>query len=486
MPYNLDDQGGRSSTKITQAVDIWSLGCIFSEAAMWIADGYKGVVDYRRQRMAETDEIPNFKGGDCFHDGERVLKAVIDAHKDIELRLRRSDYITKDVLDSMVEEMLWEEDRPNAKALWRKAEGVLLRAEQKLAKNTAEDLITRPNNSRLLSYPVPKSPPLPPPELPRLLPPGLSSFAERQYPANVETWRSQVSTPNADYAGPKTPPYSGGQRNNSESMMHLDKELTGSIASWQGGGSSPLASPLTSPFTSPRVSSQYDFHRHLSSEGRPRPRHSQRSSGQKRVNDFSPAQLHMKTTESPDEETEASEALDLDTEFAQDSTTMSPVDREEKGAPVFDSPKAVGRGSQHSSSGYSIPIMRPPVQNDPPSYHFSPEDIQVPPKSQKRPQGLSLFPSATHPPPVPLAPVAIPAMKTSTLNDNAVAHSESIPQNAALPVLEHLNDRAYSAEYLSLTTALEWKKAHKVKKHAKVPSLPGSDLLAGLKDRDHV
>ena len=92
---------------------------------MWIVDGYKGVVDYRRQRMAKTDKIPNFKGGDCFHDGERVLKAVLDAHKDIEQRLRRSDYITKDVLDSMVEEMLWDEDRPGAKALWRKAEKFL-------------------------------------------------------------------------------------------------------------------------------------------------------------------------------------------------------------------------------------------------------------------------------------------------------------------------------------------------------------------------
>src|SRR5271170_755216 len=107
MPYDLDGKMGSSSTKITQAVDIWSLGCIYSEAAMWIVDGYKGVVDYRRQRMAETDKIPNFKGGDCFHDGERVLKAVLDAHKDIEQRLRRSDYITKDVLDSIVEEMLW-------------------------------------------------------------------------------------------------------------------------------------------------------------------------------------------------------------------------------------------------------------------------------------------------------------------------------------------------------------------------------------------
>lgn len=35
---------------------------------MWIADGYKGLLDYRRQRVMETDRIL-FKGGNCFHDG---------------------------------------------------------------------------------------------------------------------------------------------------------------------------------------------------------------------------------------------------------------------------------------------------------------------------------------------------------------------------------------------------------------------------------
>ena len=50
---------------------------------MWIADGYKGLVEYRRQRMAETDRIL-FKSSDGFHDGERVLQSVRDCHRDIE------------------------------------------------------------------------------------------------------------------------------------------------------------------------------------------------------------------------------------------------------------------------------------------------------------------------------------------------------------------------------------------------------------------
>jgi len=43
------------------------------------------------------------------------------------------------------------------------------------------------------------------------------------------------------------------------------------------------------------------------------------------------------------------------------------------------------------------------------------------------------------------------------------------------------------SEYLSLTTCIEWRKAHKkVKKHSKVPPLPGNNMLEGLKERDHV
>ena len=99
---------------------------------MWIADGYKGVQDYRSQRMAETESTP-LNGAICFHDGTQVLQSVLDAHRDLEDRLRRSDYITKDVIDSMVDEMLWEEDRPTAKALSRKADVVLSRARQRLS-----------------------------------------------------------------------------------------------------------------------------------------------------------------------------------------------------------------------------------------------------------------------------------------------------------------------------------------------------------------
>jgi hypothetical protein len=483
MLYDLDDEMGSSSTKITQAVDIWSLGCIYSEAAMWIVDGYKGVVDYRRQRMAETDKIPNFKGGDCFHDGEQVLKAVLDAHKDIELRLRRSDYITKDVLDSMVEEMLWDEDRPGAKALWRKAEVVLTRARQRLLSNTGEDSSTRYNNSnRYLTYPLPQSPPKPPPERPRALPPGLST-TEQKHPAYVETWRSQVSGLNGELGSPA---YGREQINSPESISELDRELTGSIASWQVESSSPQTSPVTSPFTSLHASSRYDFHRHLSTEARLRPLQSWRLSGHKMPNELSHGQTHMNTGELSDDGSVAPNAPERRSEFLQEGMAMSLTDGEGNSDSVVDNEKTIGQGSRHPSSAYSIPIIGPVVRADTLSYPFSPDHFQIPPKSQKRSTQLSSFPSTVHTNPAPPPTVINPMTRTSTHHDSFVARSRPSPNNLELPAPTYLSGRAHSVEHLSLAAAIEWKKAHKVKKHARVPSLPGTNLLDELKGRDHV
>jgi hypothetical protein len=259
LPYNSDEHSIGSSSKITWPADIWSLGCIYSEAAMWIADGYKGLADYRQQRMADTDRIL-FKGGDCFHDGERVLPCVVDTHKEIEDRLRRSDYITQDVLDSMVEEMLWEEDRPNAKALWRKAEGVLSRARQRLGANSGDDQASRHSGGHRSLPPLRSLPPTKPlPVPPRPPPPGLSSIAEQVN--NVEKWRSQVTSSVVSSSQPARPPsdisspaLTHAQLSSAASVKtDLDREINGSLASWQLVDNNSEASPTT-PFTSPHAS----------------------------------------------------------------------------------------------------------------------------------------------------------------------------------------------------------------------------------------
>lgn len=105
---------------------------MYSEAAVWIAYGYhgpKGLVAYRDARKLETDKINNFKDGDCFHDGDKVLKVVSEQHEELLNGLRRQDYVTKFVLESMVSEMLDDADcRPTAKVLWGKVRRINERA----------------------------------------------------------------------------------------------------------------------------------------------------------------------------------------------------------------------------------------------------------------------------------------------------------------------------------------------------------------------
>ena len=488
MPYHLDDQKdqtGTDSTKITWAADIWSLGCIYSEAAMWIADGYKGLVDYRKQRSAESDRVL-LKGGDCFHDGERVLQSVLDAHADIEDRLRRSDYITKLVLDSIVDEMLWEEDRPNAKALLRKSEVVSSKARQRLSVNSGDEF-ARPGSSQSRPLPLPRlqPPPTQPlPPIPQGLTPGLSSIAERQYQPNVEKWRSQVR-PGSDTASVSIPhaPISS-----TESVPDLDREIAGSIASWQLGDNNSVASPIT-PFTSPHVSVQYDFSRHVPNEGRPRALRSQASYEYKKTQ--KPLSRGLSFASHSDNASVAP-PLSEHPAYRQEAVALSQVEDEWKvgmgpDVPTVADPRPIEEtrspartisraSSRHSSSAYSGSTHR--------------EEVQLPQKSQKRLGGFTLFPTRSRNGslPNPSKPEAPLPMERTFLRDEDAVPRTIPPFSNSAETVAALPEPLYSSmEYISMNTCLEWKKAHKkVKKHSKVPPLPGANMLEGLKERDHV
>lgn len=467
---------------------------------MWIADGYKGVLDYRSRRMAEANHIL-FQGGDCFHDGERVLKAVLDTHSDIEQQLRRSDYITKDVLESIVDEMLWEEERPNAKALWRRAEGVLSRARQKLSSSSGDDIRMLNNRSRVGSVPHLRSPLPPVAELSRAPPPTCSSFAELQYLPNVERWRSQVNGSQingSQFGGSQvsgrggvlaSPIYGIERKESPESISDLDQELNGSIASWQVGDNNSLASPITSAFPSPRMSAQNDYQKHSSQEVRPRPLQQQKSSEFQRPRPPPRGLSNMSSIEIPENDVVSVSFSEMLAELAEENIILSSPDRKRIGSPLMDDRGFIDkartvfrRGSQHSSSAYSGSIKATPADNESLSDYCGMDHNHVSPKSTKRQTGFSLFPPAT-----PKTSPSLPNLFKTT--SNAPAHYEKLQprpthllQNQTISSME-----TPFSDYLSLNTALEWKRAHKkVKKHSKVPPLPGVHLLEELKDRDHV
>ncbi|KAF4628548.1 hypothetical protein G7Y89_g9603 [Cudoniella acicularis] len=116
--YRPYDPAAHDRLKINQDVDIWSLGCIFSEAARWLAHGFQGVNDYRQERRIETSRIPGFRDADCFHNGESLLQAVLNSHEKTQPNLQRADFITQAVIEQMINPMLEVSGgRPSAKVL---------------------------------------------------------------------------------------------------------------------------------------------------------------------------------------------------------------------------------------------------------------------------------------------------------------------------------------------------------------------------------
>ena len=94
---------------VKQDVDIWSLGCVFSEVATWVVCNWKNVLEYRNQRRYETELHGRFRTGDyCFHDGQDgLLKCVDHNHHELDTRhVQAHDYVTTHVLKLVKDDML--------------------------------------------------------------------------------------------------------------------------------------------------------------------------------------------------------------------------------------------------------------------------------------------------------------------------------------------------------------------------------------------
>jgi hypothetical protein len=103
--YRADSILGQGSIRVTKAVDIWSLGCILSEVAVWMSGGYDHLVQYRQARRKAIQQIPDFHDGDCFHNGVNMLPAVGEWHQKVQSKLNTDDTLTPRLIP-MIEEML--------------------------------------------------------------------------------------------------------------------------------------------------------------------------------------------------------------------------------------------------------------------------------------------------------------------------------------------------------------------------------------------
>ncbi|KIW28384.1 uncharacterized protein PV07_08052 [Cladophialophora immunda] len=97
---------------VSRAVNIWSLGCVFSVAATWVVLGASGVRRFDKLRQLEWEKAATRRAisgegvqagdgwlRDSFHDGKDVLPEVLEWHAFLRRSARSSDTITATTLD---------------------------------------------------------------------------------------------------------------------------------------------------------------------------------------------------------------------------------------------------------------------------------------------------------------------------------------------------------------------------------------------------
>lgn len=92
--------------RITQAVDIYSIGCVLSEVSVWATYGWKRVVEYRRRRSMEVERRGLGQGEYIFHFDGEILDTVDNIHEQILDDCIVSNHMTRLVVGGLVEEML--------------------------------------------------------------------------------------------------------------------------------------------------------------------------------------------------------------------------------------------------------------------------------------------------------------------------------------------------------------------------------------------
>ncbi|CAO2648500.1 Nn.00g077670.m01.CDS01 [Neocucurbitaria sp. VM-36] len=107
----------QSTRPVDTLKDIWSLGCVLSEAVVWSVLGPSTWKEYHELRVAETDKVTKLQRtaySGCFHNGKTLLPVVRDMHDRVREGRRNPDQIVNDVLP-IIQDMLRDVDsRPNA------------------------------------------------------------------------------------------------------------------------------------------------------------------------------------------------------------------------------------------------------------------------------------------------------------------------------------------------------------------------------------
>ena len=134
---------------VSQTIDTWSLGCVFSIAATWFVIGLQGVVWFSNIRsdgvkaLGLGSSTGSKEQGDQFHDGEKVLDAVKNWHNFLRGLIRNTDHITSQVLDIVDKYMLVKDpdERDKAEALCVRLQELLKTVKDKPQASVSNEVI---------------------------------------------------------------------------------------------------------------------------------------------------------------------------------------------------------------------------------------------------------------------------------------------------------------------------------------------------------
>jgi hypothetical protein len=107
---------------------------VLSEAATWVATGYSGLQNFRKQRISETEEVLGLEHIALFHDGKRTLKCVRNWHRNLVAILGVSDVITGQVRDLIRGMLQMGGQCPSLLELWARSQQILQDARLKIFK----------------------------------------------------------------------------------------------------------------------------------------------------------------------------------------------------------------------------------------------------------------------------------------------------------------------------------------------------------------
>ena len=131
--YRLDDTTDSFHVQVRPDVDVWSLGCVFSEAAVWSRYGWDRVLEYRCRRQEEVKQKLGVDGEHLFHDGYDVLKTVQEMHEEITRRPRSIDHVIVEILRFLNDNMLLTEDEPRhtAQQVYHRSKSIINKIREK-------------------------------------------------------------------------------------------------------------------------------------------------------------------------------------------------------------------------------------------------------------------------------------------------------------------------------------------------------------------